>query len=268
MKCLYFDCSSGIAGDMTIAALLDLKVYGINLNYLKKELRKIKINNYKIKAAKVRKKGLPATQIIVDFEQQKKERSYSDIVRLIDKSRLNEKVKNLAKRIFLRLAKAESKVHKTTLKDVHFHEVGAIDSIVDIVGASILIEKLKTLGIRDFYSSKISTGTGFHTFSHGRQRIPAPATRELLKGYKTIKTEIKKELTTPTGAVIITALVKKENFGKMSESKIPSISSQSSDKTARKKTKGKKTAKTITGFGAGTYNLEKPNVLKVSIIQK
>lgn len=221
MRILYFKCSSGISGDMTVSALLDLLG---NKTFLVKELEKLKIKDYKIKIKKINKKGVPALSFSVEAKDQEKERNLKDIYKIIDQSFLNKKVKELSKKIFLNLARAESKVHKTTFEKVHFHEVGAIDSIIDIVATAILIKKL---GLERIYSSRLSLG-----------RETAPATKELLKDVPINVLNIDRELVTPTGAAIIKTIA--DEFLDNVDIKI------------EKK-----------GYGAGKINLKIPNVLEV-----
>jgi hypothetical protein len=197
MKILYFNCQSGISGDMTAGALLDL---GISKADLIKELGKLKIGDYKIEVKKVKKKGVKAIRFVVKASSQQEERNIKDIYRIINRSALNKKVKALSKKIFLNLAKAEAKVHKTTIDKIHFHEVGAIDSIIDIISSAILINELKP---KKIYASRISLGRGKIKFSHGIANLPVPAVRELLKEFPVKVLNIDKELVTPTGAAII-----------------------------------------------------------------
>ena len=139
MRTLYFDCKAGISGDMVVGALLDL---GISREYLINELRKLSLPNFRIAVKTVFKKGIKAKKFDVITKKETVHRHLKDINGIIDGSSLSEDVKNLSKKIFLELAKAEANVHKTTIGEVHFHEVGAIDSIIDIVSAAILIKKL------------------------------------------------------------------------------------------------------------------------------
>ncbi|MBI2654751.1 nickel pincer cofactor biosynthesis protein LarC [Candidatus Woesearchaeota archaeon] len=235
MKIIYFDCFSGISGDMIIGALLDL---GLNLKYLEKELKKLKLQDYKIEAKKIVKNGISATKFKViekKHDGHHNERNITEINSIIQKSKLNKNIKNTIKRIFLKIAVAEAKVHKTSISKVHFHEIGAVDTIIDIAGAVIGFNKL---GIKKIYCSKLNVGTGFVEFSHGKWPVPAPATAEMLKGVPIYNNNIKSELVTPTGAAIITTLVK--NFGEMPAMKLEKI-----------------------GYGAGTKELSQPNVLRI-----
>ena len=206
MKIAYFDCFSGASGDMILGALIDA---GFNQEELSEELKKLGINNYDLSSKKVLRSAITGTKFDVSInestinDEHHKRRTLKDISRLINESTLSESVKRDSIRIFENLANAEAKVHNTLPEDVHFHEVGAIDSIIDIVGAVIAFEELK---IENIYYSPIRTGTGFVKCQHGQFPIPAPATIELLKGHHVIGTNIQHELTTPTGAAILTTL--------------------------------------------------------------
>lgn len=163
-------------------------------------------------------------------------RNLSDINQIIDNSSLSEGVKSKSRKIFLNLARAEAKIHRKSVDEIHFHEVGAVDAIVDIIGAVIGLE---LLGIDRIYASRIHTGTGFVSCDHGQMPVPAPATMELLKGVPIYATGIEKEMVTPTGAAIISTLAHK--FGPRPEMEIAN-----------------------TGYGAGGYELEIPNLLRVN----
>ncbi len=221
----YFDCFSGIAGDMILGALFDL---GLDEKYFRKELEKIEIYDYEIKIKKVERHHLKATDILIKFEEQPY-RSFKDIKKIIQESRLNRKTKNLSLKIFTKLAKAEGNIHNVSFEDVHFHEIGAIDSIIDIVGSAIGLCKLE---FKDIYCSKIPLGTGFVNCNHGTIPIPAPATVEILKNIPVYQTNRKQELVTPTGAAIISTISNK--FGKMPLMKIDKIG-YGSGKTKSKK---------------------------------
>ncbi|MEJ6952340.1 nickel pincer cofactor biosynthesis protein LarC [Natronospora cellulosivora (SeqCode)] len=166
-------------------------------------------------------------------------RNLSDINKIIDKSSLDIDIKKKSKAIFLRLAEAEAKIHGTTIEEIHFHEVGAVDAIVDIVGSVI---GLNILGVENVYASKINTGTGFVNCQHGKMPVPAPATMEILKNVPVYSTGIRNELVTPTGAAIITTLAK--GFLERPEMKIES-----------------------SAYGAGSHDLEIPNLLRINLVQ-
>ncbi|MCX7950454.1 MAG: LarC family nickel insertion protein, partial [Clostridiales bacterium] len=178
MRTLYFDCFSGISGDMSVAALIDL---GVPKEYIIEELKKLNIDEeYRIEIKRVKKAGIDATDFdVILTEHRHHARNLFDIEGIIDKSNLSKGVKSLSKKIFKIVAEAEAKVHGEKLYDVHFHEVGATDSIIDIVAFSICIEYLK---IDKVISSYINTGRGFVKCDHGTLPVPAPATSEILKG--------------------------------------------------------------------------------------
>jgi len=206
MKIAYFDCFSGASGDMILGALIDA---GCSQKKLNEELNKLSLGNYESDAKKVIRSAITGTKFDVLIkegainDEHHRKRTLKDISGLISESSLSKSVKRDSIRIFENLANAEAKVHNTLPEEVHFHEVGAIDSIVDIVGAVIAFHDLK---IENIYFSPIRTGTGFVKCQHGQFPIPAPATVELLKGYHVIGTNIQHELTTPTGAAILTTL--------------------------------------------------------------
>lgn len=250
MKILYFDCSSGISGNMTLGALLE--IVG-DENYLLEELKKLNIDGYKVDISKKVKNGITGTyvDVILDninnnsHESDKSDerlyhhehRNLEDINKIIDKSLLDENVKDLSKRIFLRVAKAESKVHGKSIEEIHFHEVGAIDSIIDIVGTAILINKINPDKV---ISSIVNDGYGFIECMHGKIPVPVPATSEIFNNSKVKcrQIDIDTELVTPTGAAIIAELSKE--FILLPTMKIEKI-----------------------GWGAGLKDLNVPNVLKV-----
>jgi uncharacterized protein (TIGR00299 family) protein len=202
MKIAYFDTIAGISGDMTLGALVSA---GVPFDELNKELQALGIDGFELQARHVERNGMVATKVdVVISEQPHYHRYLKDIEELIDKSSLTKNVKERSKKIFREVAIAESKVHNTPIEKIHFHEVGAIDSLVDIVGVSICLEKL---GIQAVYSSPIKVGSGGMVKSqHGALPVPTPATMEILKDYPILLTDIPFELTTPTGAAIIKAL--------------------------------------------------------------
>jgi len=201
MKILYFDCFSGISGDMTLAALLDL---GLPEDKLRKELEKLGLENYSLEIHRGSRSGIAALSLEVRMgPKEERHRHFSDIRRMIEGSSLEPGVKDSSLAIFQRLAEAEAKVHKKSLEEVHFHEVGAVDSIVDIVGTAVGINHFKPEVI---YSSELPMGRGFVQCQHGRLPLPAPATLEILKGYPVQSVDLEGELVTPTGAAIIATL--------------------------------------------------------------
>jgi pyridinium-3,5-bisthiocarboxylic acid mononucleotide nickel chelatase len=235
MKIAYFDCFSGISGDMTLGALVDA---GVELSALEAELRRLNLPNWKISAEKVKRGAIFATQVKVEAAETHHHRGLTEILRLIGQANLAPRIAERATRIFRRLGEAEAKVHHVDVEKVHFHEVGAVDAIIDIVGAAIGFE---LLGIDEFACSSLDVGTGNVKTAHGMLPVPAPATAELLRGSPTYSSGIAKELVTPTGAAIATTLATR--FDEM-----PAINLQ-----------------TI-GYGAGSADLaERPNVLRLLV---
>ncbi|MDL4842379.1 nickel pincer cofactor biosynthesis protein LarC [Aquibacillus rhizosphaerae] len=286
MKLLYFDCFSGLSGDMIIAALLDA---GADFNRLQEELKKLNIDEeYELKWKKVIKNGITSTKFDVILNDTKESlqhdhvhtdghhhshtshthehthshththshsdghthehshghthshhhRSYKDIVEMIETAGFNEAVEKMALDIFKKIGEAEGKIHGVSLDKVHFHEVGAVDSIIDIVGAAILLDQLN---IDRFVSASVPMGTGHIHIDHGVYPVPAPATLEIMKGIPVQQSNLKAELTTPTGAAIVAVIA--EEFGTIPTMKIETI-----------------------GYGAGTKTFPNhPNVLRVII---
>ena len=225
MKIAYLDCASGISGDMTLGALVDA---GVPLETIQQGVDSLGLPSCRLVATEVKKKGFRATKVDVEYEPEHAHRHLHHITDMIDQSTLSGPQQELARRIFTRLGEAEAKVHGTTLEKVHFHEVGAVDSIADIVGGAI---GLDVLGVDRIVSSPIPTGTGYVTIAHGRVSIPAPATAELLVGVPLCDSAVTAELTPPTGAAIGATVV--DAFGPLPAMTIESI-----------------------GYGAGTRDLE------------
>ena len=215
MKIAYFDCSSGISGDMVVGALIDS---GLDIKTLQRELKRLPIKDYSVSASRDERHHIVGSNFKVKFKESSRHRTFKQIKDIIGKSTLSAKVKELSAAMFFNLAKAEAKVHGCKVDEVHFHEVGAIDSIADIVGTAIGIEQL---GIEKIYSSPLPLGSGWVETSHGRMPVPAPATLELLKGVPIVPSPVTSELTTPTGAAIIKTLAK--DFGYMPRMKMESI---------------------------------------------
>jgi len=207
MKTLYLDCQAGISGDMTVAALIDL---GVPLEHLQCELAKLALptDSYTLSANRTERHRITALKFDVDVHDVSAHRHYADIDTMIADSSLTEGVKRSARRIFRRLAEAEAKVHDVELSEVHFHEVGAVDSIVDIVGAAICLDYLS---IEKIFASALPLGSGFIETEHGRLPVPAPATAELLAGLPVHGECGPGERVTPTGAAVIAALA--DGFG-------------------------------------------------------
>ena len=236
MRIAYFDCFSGISGNMILGALIDA---GLNVQALRLELANLNLTGYTLEAASVQKNGIKATLVDVPITESGVHRHLPDIELIIDQSGLSGPIKDSSKDIFRRLAEAEAQVHGTTPDQVHFHEVGAIDAIVDIVGAVI---GLDLLGVDYIISSPIPLGSGWVQTAHGRLPVPAPATAILLTGVPVRGLDVEAELVTPTGAAIITA--KADRFGPQPQMIVESL-----------------------GYGAGHRDLPHPNVLRVMIGQ-
>ena len=204
-KILYYDVSSGISGDMNLAALVGL---GVDFSYLCSELEKLNLSGeFRLEQKNVVKNGIAATKIdVVLLKSQPHARSYADIKQILASSNLSEFCKKKAVAIFHVIAQAEAKVHKVSIDEVHFHDVGAVDSIVDVVGAAICFEYLsKNFGITRVVSSKIELGGGVVKCDHGYLNVPAPAVCEILKDVPVSLGRANFEMTTPTGAAILKA---------------------------------------------------------------
>lgn len=204
MKLLYLDCFSGISGDMTLGALVDA---GADRMYVEEELRKIRIEPFSLEWKRVNKHGISALKMDVITDPQnapEHHRHFFDIVELIHRSGFNERVVKLSLSVFEKIAIAESKIHNIPVESVHFHEVGAIDSIVDVVGTALAIDSLQ---IEKILSSAVPLGSGTVHCNHGIYPVPAPATLEMMRGLPIAPTTYSFELTTPTGAGIISGLV-------------------------------------------------------------
>jgi len=233
MNLAYFDCFSGISGDMTLGALIDA---GCDVARLRGELQRLQVPGWELSAERVWKNGMAATYAKVKTEDQKKHRSLTDILEILEKSELVPQVRDRASSIFQRLGEAEASVHDVPLEKIHFHEVGAVDAIVDIVGACI---GFHALGIDRFACSPLNVGGGTAKMAHGDLPIPAPATANLLQGKPTYSNGVQRELVTPTGAAIVATLC--DRFGPQPPMTVSAI-----------------------GYGAGTADLEgQPNVLRI-----
>lgn len=200
-RILYFDIVNGISGDMTLATLIDL---GIPKEIFLEEIEKLNLKDeFEIQISKKNESGIVGTKVEVIAKETNAHRHLIDIFDIIDNSELNNNAKDMAKKIFMTIGEAEAKVHGTTIDKIHFHEVGAIDSIVDIVGTAILID---LLGVDKICTNSIPVGSGFVKCDHGIMPVPAPATIEILKGVPVKMNTVKGECTTPTGAAIIKSL--------------------------------------------------------------
>lgn len=216
MRVVYFDCVAGVSGDMTIGAQLDL---GVDLGSLRDQLSSLGLKGYELKSSRVLRSGISATKFDVEITQRDQPaRSLADIRSIIIASGLSQVTKSRSLAVFDRLADAEARVHGTTPDKVHFHEVGAVDSIVDTVGAMIGFE---LLGVNRFYCSPLRVGSGLIATEHGKLPIPAPATAELLRGAPVYAGEIEGEFVTPTGAAIVATLC--EEFGALPAMNITGI---------------------------------------------
>lgn len=202
MKIAYLDTIAGISGDMTLGAFVSS---GVPQEALAREIAKLHLEGVELEARHIVRNGITAVKLdVVISARGAPRRHLKDIVELIDKSSLSVRVREDAKKIFSELARAEAKVHNMPVEKVHFHEVGAVDSIVDIVGAAVCLE---LSGVERVYSSPVKLGSGgFIESEHGKLPLPGPATLEILKGYPAVLTDIPYELTTPTGAAIVKAL--------------------------------------------------------------
>jgi uncharacterized protein (TIGR00299 family) protein len=229
----YFDCFSGISGDMTLGALIDL---GVPIHWLKDRLRSIPLTDFDITATAVHRNGIHATSVRVDAFENKTSRNFSEIRRLIQDSPLPDTVKLTGVQMFEKIAKAEARIHSCSPEEVHFHEVGGIDAIVDIVGTVLCLDYL---GIKKILASRIPMGKGFVTSRHGKIPVPAPATVAILEGVPVYGANIPHELVTPTGAAIIVTLA--QSFETLPDMVIKQ-----------------------TGYGAGQRDLEeRPNLLRI-----
>ena len=215
MRIAYLDCFSGVAGDMLLGALIDA---GVDADFLRAELAKLKLAGVELRAERTKRRGIAAVDVKVDVAHDHSHRSLSTIERIIGESDLAAAVKERAIHIFRRLGEAEARVHAVDIEKVHFHEVGALDAIVDVVGAAIGFQKL---GIEKLYCSPLNLGSGTVKAAHGVMPVPAPATALLVHGVPAYSDGPAVELTTPTGAAIVTALA--EGFGPMPAMRIGAI---------------------------------------------
>ena len=235
MKTLYLDCFAGISGDMFLGVLIDL---GVSEDLLRQELTKLTLPHYSIAARRVVKQTIAAVKFDCVEEQHHhhhEHRGFTEIVNLITRSALPETVKRRAVNIFSRLGTAEAKIHGVPLAQIHFHEIGAVDSIVDIVGTCIALE---LLGITAVQASPLPCGSGFVETAHGKFPVPAPATLELLRGIPIVPAPVSAELVTPTGAALLAEFCGR--YGAIPPLVVEKI-----------------------GYGAGTRDLvDRPNVLR------
>ena len=234
MKIAYFDCFAGISGDMILGALMHLGVPG---DFIEETIRNMPLNGFHLEVSTSGRMGIHGRQVAVVVEDKDEPaRNYQDIRFLVDNSPLPDTVKGLSLKIFGRLAEVEASIHDRPKEHVHFHELGGVDAIVDIVGAALGVE---WLGIGKVFASEIPVGKGFVTCRHGRLPVPAPATLALLDGVPVYGTGVSHELVTPTGAAILTSLCR--DFGPMPKTLIGQV-----------------------GYGIGSRDLkEMPNLLRV-----
>ena len=242
MRIVYLDCFSGISGDMTLAALVDA---GADRDYIEEELAKLKLEPFTLQWKRVQKKGISALKIDVLTDPDhppKHHRHYSEIVEHITKAGFNERVTGLSLAIFQKIGAAEAKIHGIPVERVHFHEVGAIDSIVDVVGIALALDSLQAERV---ISSPVPLGSGTVRCDHGIYPVPAPATLEMMRGLPIAPSRHNVELTTPTGAGVIAGAVHHFAAG------LPPMTVES------------------VGYGAGTRDLpDQPNVLRVIVGHK
>jgi hypothetical protein len=235
MRIAYFDCFSGASGDMILGSMIDA---GLNPRLLREELNKVHIPSVKLKIRKVMRGGIAGTQVLVTGKGEKKpHRNLKEMVRIIDRSDLDAEIKEKSRAIFKKIASVEAKIHQEPVEEIHFHEIGGLDSVVDIVGA---IWGLREMGIEKVYVSQVNVGTGFVRSAHGMLPVPAPASLSLMKGRPIYSTGVERELLTPTGAALLTSLG--SEFGPMPPLKAEKI-----------------------GYGAGRDDLPHPNLLRLII---
>ncbi len=235
MNLAYFDCFSGISGDMVLGALVDA---GADISRIEAELRKLPVGGWTISAEKVKRRGIGATYVRVEFSEQTKHRHLHHILEMINAAGLAPRVAERAKSMFQCLGEAEARIHQIPIERVHFHEVGAVDAIVDIVGACVGFD---LLGIEEFACGPINVGAGRVNTAHGILPVPAPATADMLRQVPTYSAGIERELATPTGAAILAGNTVK--YGPMPLMTVAKI-----------------------GYGAGSADLaEQANVLRIFV---
>jgi uncharacterized protein (TIGR00299 family) protein len=235
MRIAYFDCFSGASGDMILGSMIDA---GLSSRRLGEELKKLHLPSIHLRAIKVLKNGISATRVIVESrDETRSHRNLKELSRIVDRSRLGSEVKNKSREVFQRIASVEAKIHRKPAEEIHFHELGGLDSVVDIVGS---VWGLDQIGVDEIHVSKVNVGTGFVKTEHGILPVPAPATLALMKGKPIYSSGVERELLTPTGAAILTSLGSR--FGQMPPMKIERI-----------------------GYGAGRDDLPHPNLLRLII---
>jgi pyridinium-3,5-bisthiocarboxylic acid mononucleotide nickel chelatase len=235
MKIAYFDCFSGASGDMILGALIDA---GLSPASLRRELKKLDLPTVHVRVKEVLRGGLSATRVVVEGKGEKRShRNLKELLKIVNRSALDKKIKEKSRQIFERIASVEAEIHRRPVDEVHFHEIGGLDSIVDIVGA---VWGIDHMGIEGIYVSKVNVGSGFVECEHGLLPVPAPATLALMEGKPIYSSGVERELLTPTGAAILTTLG--SEFGTIPDMKVEQ-----------------------TGYGAGRDDLPHPNLLRLII---
>jgi pyridinium-3,5-bisthiocarboxylic acid mononucleotide nickel chelatase len=235
MKIAYFDCFSGASGDMILGALVDA---GLSARLLRREIEKLRIPTVRLKVSKVLKRGIAATRVVpTGTGEEKHHRNLKEMLSILERSQIEKEIKEKSREIFERIARVEAEIHKTAVEEIHFHELGGLDSIVDIVGA---VWGFRQMGFDRVYVSKVNVGSGFVRCEHGILPVPAPATLALMKGKPIYSFGAERELLTPTGAAILTTLG--FEFGRIPEMAVEKI-----------------------GYGAGKDEFAHPNVLRLMI---
>jgi uncharacterized protein (TIGR00299 family) protein len=234
MKIAYFDCFSGASGDMILGSLIDA---GLSLRRLREELKKLGLPKVHLKVKKVLKGGIAATRVSVEGRSEKHHRNLEELLKIINRSSIEAEVKEKSKEIFHRIASVEAEIHQKPTKEIHFHEIGGLDSIVDIVGS---VWGIGQMGIDEIHVSRVNVGGGFVKCEHGILPVPAPATLALMEGKPIYSSGMERELLTPTGAALLTSLGCQ--FGPMPVMKVERI-----------------------GYGAGRDDLSHPNLLRLMI---
>ncbi|NWF93061.1 MAG: nickel pincer cofactor biosynthesis protein LarC [Syntrophaceae bacterium] len=234
MKIAYFDCFSGASGDMILGALIDA---GLSARRLREELEKLRIPGVQLKVKRVLKGGIAATRVSVEGRSERHHRHLDELLKIIDRSRIEPEVKEKSREIFEKIASVEGEIHQKPAGEIHFHEIGGLDSIVDIVGS---VWGVSQMGIDEIHVSKVNVGGGFVQCEHGTLPVPAPATLALMKGKPLYSSGVERELLTPTGAALLTSLA--SHFGPMPVMRVERV-----------------------GYGAGRDDLPHPNLLRLMI---
>jgi pyridinium-3,5-bisthiocarboxylic acid mononucleotide nickel chelatase len=234
MRVAYFDCFSGASGDMILGALIDA---GLSPRLLREELKKLHLPKVRLAVRKVLKGGISSTRVVVEGAEKRSHRNLKEMLRIIDRSGLDAEVKSMSKLVFKKIASAEAGVHGTPAEEVHFHEVGGLDSVVDICCA---VWGLRRMGIERVHVSRVNVGAGFVRCEHGILPVPAPAALALMNGKPIYSSGVEKELLTPTGAALLSTLG--TEFGSFPVMRVEKI-----------------------GYGAGRDDLPHPNVLRLMI---